>query len=206
MAELGNSRSLSARLAQATLRTMGGWRFEGPHPAPPKAVCLAVPHTDNRDGALLVLLAGSIGMPISWMVKDVWGKPPVGYLIKGVGGVPIDRSRAHGMVGQMIAEFERRESFYLVIPPEGTRSRVDYWKSGFYRIALGAKVPVLPGYLDYRRKVGGFGEPITMTGDVRTDMDAIRGFYGPDVATMARNPDKCGPIRLREEDEPAAGS
>lgn len=195
--------SLSARLARTTLRAMGGWRFEGEHPSPRKAVCLAVPHTDNLDGVLLVALAASIGMSISWMVKDVWGKPPQGYLIKGVGGVPIDRTRAHGMVGQMVAEFERRDDFYLVIPPEGTRKRVDRWKSGFYHIALQAKVPVLPGYLDYRRRVGGFGEPIALTGDVRADMDAIRRFYGPDVAAMARRPDKCGPIRLREEDEAA---
>lgn len=200
MAERGNRKSVSATLARATLRVMGGWRYEGEIPQPRKAVCLAVPHSDNLDGLLLVAIAQSIGMSISWMVKDVLGKPPHGYLIRSVGGVPVDRSKANGLVGSMVEEFERRDDFYLVIPPEGTRSRVEYWKSGFYHIALQAKVPVLPGYLDFRRKVGGFGPPIELTGDVRVDMDAIRGFYGPDVAAMARNPELIGPMRLREEE------
>ncbi len=98
----------------------------------------------------------------------------------------------------MIEEFRRREDLYLVIPPEGTRSRADYWKSGFYHIALGAKVPILPAFLDYRNKVAGFGQPIDLVGDVRTDMDRIRSFYG-DAAVMARHPERFGPIRLREE-------
>ncbi|MCX4240475.1 1-acyl-sn-glycerol-3-phosphate acyltransferase [Paraliomyxa miuraensis] len=187
-------------MSWSTLRAMGGWRYEGELPAPRKAVCLAVPHSSNLDGLLLVALAQSIGMSISWMVKDSMGKPPHGWVVKGVGGVPIERSRPHGVVGQMIEEFARRDDFYLVIPPEGTRSRVEYWKSGFYHIALGAEVPVLPGYLDFRRKVGGFGPPITLTGDVRADMDAIREFYGPDVAAMAQHPERIGPMRMREEE------
>lgn len=199
MAERGDTHTLSARLARASLRAMGGWRFEGGHPIPRKAVCLAVPHTDNLDGVLLVALAQSIGMSISWMVKDVWGKPPHGYLVKGVGGVPVDRSKANGLVGQMVAEFERRDDFYLVIPPEGTRSRVEYWKSGFYHIAMKANVPVLPGYLDYSRKVGGFYEPVTLTGNVRADMDVLRETYA-DAVGMAKSPEKFGPIRLREEE------
>lgn len=195
------SSSPGGLLSRAWLRTLGGWRYEGELPAPRKAVCLAVPHTANLDGLLLVLLAHSVGLEISWMVKDVWTRAPVGWLVKGVGGVGIDRSRAHGMVQQMATEFERREELYLVIPPEGTRSRVDHWKSGFYRIARAAGVPVLPGYLDYRRRVGGFGEPIALTGDVRADMDRIRAFYGTGAGAMARHPDLFGPIRLREEEE-----
>lgn len=200
MAERGDRTSLPARLAQASLRALGGWRFVGEIPRPRKAVCLAVPHTDNLDGLLLVLLAQSAGMTISWMIKDTWGKPPVGWLVRRAGGVTIDRSKAHGVVGEMIAEFSRRDDFYLVIPPEGTRSRTEYWKSGFYHIALGASVPVVPGFLDYRNKQGCFGEPITLTGNVRADMDALRSTYAG-VAAMARHPEKVGPIRLREEDE-----
>lgn len=182
---------------------MGGWRLESEIPEPRKAVILAVPHTHNMDGVLLVALAQSIGMSISWMVKDVLGKPPVGYIVRGVGGVPVDRSKANGLVGQMIAEFERRDDFYLVIPPEGTRSRTEYWKSGFYRIAMGANVPVVPGFLDYSRKVGFFADPIMLTGDVKADMDVLREVY-KDARGMAKNPEKFGPIRLREEDPAAA--
>lgn len=200
MTTRGDRNSTQARIARAGLRALGGWQYVGDIPEPRRAVCLAVPHTDNLDGVLLVLLAQSVGMPISWMVKDAWGRGVTGPLVRAVGGVPIDRSAPRGMVGQMIEAFARHEDLYLVIPPEGTRSRTEYWKSGFYRIALGAKVPIVPGYLDYRNKVGGFGQPIEMVGDVKADMDRIRSFYGH-AAVMARHPEKFGPIRLREEDE-----
>ena len=198
MARRGDRNTALARAARAALKALGGWRFVGEIPEPRRAVCLALPHTDNMDGLLLVLLAQSVGMSISWMVKDAWGKPPIGLLIRSVGGVPIDRSQSHGMVGQMIEELARREDFYLVIPPEGTRSRAEYWKSGFYRIALGAKVPIVPGFLDYRDKVGGFGPPVEATGDVRADMDVLRAFYEK-MKPQPRYPEKFGPIRLREE-------
>ncbi len=199
MSERANRGTAKARLAAATLRALGGWRFVTDVPEPRRAVCLAVPHTDNLDGLLLVTLAQSVGMSISWMVKDAWVKPPVvGHMVRAVGGVGVDRTAAHGMVGSMIEAFEKKDDLYLVIPPEGTRSLTECWKSGFYRIALGAKVPIVPGFLDYPNKRGGFGDPIEMTGDVKTDMDAIREFYR-DAKAMARHPDKFGPIRLRDE-------
>ncbi|MCK6536885.1 MAG: 1-acyl-sn-glycerol-3-phosphate acyltransferase [Polyangiaceae bacterium] len=199
----GDRNTTQARVARAALRALGGWRFVGEIPEPRKAVCLAVPHTDNLDGLLLVLLAQSAGMQISWMIKDTWGKGLMGRVVRGVGGVPIDRTRAHGMVGQMIDELAARDDFYLVIPPEGTRSRAAYWKSGFYHIALGAKVPVVPGFLCYQKKQGGFGPPIELTGDVRADMDRLRAFYA-ESAPVPRHPDKFGPIRLREEEAGSA--
>jgi 1-acyl-sn-glycerol-3-phosphate acyltransferase len=200
MATIGDRNTAAARAARAGLRLVGGWRFVGDAPTVPRAVCLAVPHTDNMDGLLLVLLSASVGMPISWMVKDAWGKGAVGRIVRGVGGVPIDRSAAHGVVGQMIHELETREQLFLVIPPEGTRSRTEYWKSGFYHIARGANVPVVPGFLDYRDKTGRFGDPIDLTGNVHEDMDRIREVYR-DAPKMARHPEKFGPIRLREEDD-----
>jgi 1-acyl-sn-glycerol-3-phosphate acyltransferase len=193
--------TLQAKMARAALRAMGGWQLVTEAPEPRRAVILALPHTDNMDGLLLVALTQTIGMPITWMIKDVWTRPPFGWLVRRAGGMAIDRSRAHGVVGQMIEEMKAREDLYLVIPPEGTRRRTDYWKSGFYHIAVGAGVPIVPGCLDYRTKRGGFYEPIHPTGDVRRDMDAIRAVY-PDLAAMARHPEKVGPIRLREEDEP----
>ena len=188
-------------MARAALRAMGGWRLVTDPPKPRRAVILGVPHTDNLDGALLVLLTQTVGMPITWMIKDVWTKPPFGWLVRRAGGFPIDRSRPHGVVDEMIAELKRHDDLYLVIPPEGTRRRTEYWKSGFYHIAVGADVPIVPGFLDYRTRRGGFYEPIDPTGDVRRDMDAIRAAY-PNLPEMARHPDKVGPIRLREEDAP----
>jgi 1-acyl-sn-glycerol-3-phosphate acyltransferase len=138
------------------------------------------------------------------MVKDTWTKPPVGWLTRPVGAVPVNRSKATGMVAQMVDEFDRQDDFHLIIPPEGTRSRADTWKSGFYRIARAADVPIVPAFLDYSTRRGGFGPAIEMTGDAVHDMDMIRAYYG-DAGHMARYTDKFGPIAIRDEEaEPPA--
>jgi 1-acyl-sn-glycerol-3-phosphate acyltransferase len=182
---------------------LAGWKFETPLPAEKKYVCLAVPHTSNWDGVLLIALASTVGMKMSFMIKNEWLRGPMGTVLRRFGAVGIERSRATNVVQSMIDELERRESLALVIPPEGTRGRADHWKSGFYHIALGAHVPIVPGYLDYARKRAGLGPPIWPTGDVAVDMDTIRAFYD-DKAPVGRYPDDFGPIRLREEDATGA--
>ena len=194
--------TLGARLSRLGLRILR-WEFV-PSPMPPsKAMILAVPHTTNLDGLLLVLLTRSIGLPGSWMVKDIWVRPPIGWLTRRVGAVPVNRKGSNGLVGQMVERFAEPGDFRLLVPPEGTRGRVDQWKSGFYRIALEAGVPVVPSYVDYRTRRGGFLPAIELTGDVDIDMDAIRAAY-PEAASMARHPDKVGPIRLSDESTPEA--
>lgn len=180
-----------------------GWRFETAVPSIPKYVALAVPHTSNWDGLLLVMVARSVSLPMEWMIKDTWFRGPMATVLRATGAIAIDRSSKRNMVQQMVDLFATRERLALVIPPEGTRHRVEHWKSGFYHIARGANVPVVPGYLDYRRRRAGLGDPITMTGDVGADMDRIRAFYQK-VAPAPLRPSGFGPIRLREEDgEPA---
>jgi len=188
---------ITDRAASLALR-LAGWSFETELPREKKYVVLAVPHTSNWDGLLLVALAQAIRLPMAWMIKAEWVRGPAGALLRRLGAVAIDRDRAGDVVGQMVDELRRRDEMVLVIPPEGTRGRADYWKSGFYRIALGADVPVVPGYLDFRRKRAGFGPAIRMTGDVHADMDKIRAFYETQAPT-ALDPDQFGPIRLREE-------
>lgn len=186
-----------SRLATGSLR-LAGWKFEGEPPAEKKYVALAVPHTSNWDGLLLVALTQSIGLQMEWMVKDSWVKGPLGSVLRRVGAVGINRSRATNVVDQMIEQFRQRDAFVLGIPPEGTRSRAEQWKSGFYHIARGANVPVVPGYLDFGTKRAGLGPAIHLTGDVRADMDRIRAFYA-DKNPAPYDPAKFGPIRLREE-------
>jgi len=194
---------LKRRLATLALRA-AGWQFEGEAPKPKKYVCLAVPHTSNWDGLLLIGIQQALDLPMAFMIKASWVNSPVGPLLRRLGAVAIDRSQASDVVDQMIAEMNRRDELVLVIPPEGTRGRAEHWKSGFYRIALGARVPVVPGYLDFARKRAGLGPPIDLTGDVRTDMDRIRAFYAAHAPT-AHDPAGFGPIQLREEVE-AGGS
>ena len=182
---------------------LAGWQFEGEVPAEKKYVCLAWPHTSNWDGLLLMALTKSIGLSISWMIKSDWTKGPMGMVLRPLGAVAVDRSGAHHMVGDMIEELRRRDELILVIPPEGTRRRAENWKSGFYHIARGADVPVVPGYLDYRRKRAGLGPAIHLTGDVKADMDKIRAFYTRIDAT-ALVPANVGPMQLRDEGVAAA--
>ena len=111
------------------------------------------------------------------MMKAEWFFWPMGPLFRWLGAIPIDRSSANNVVAQSIAAFQVSEKMILVVPPAGTRRQVLHWKTGFYHIANGAGVPVALGYLDYRRKVGGFGPTITPTGDIDADMIVIRRFY-----------------------------
>jgi 1-acyl-sn-glycerol-3-phosphate acyltransferase len=184
-------------IAERALRLVG-WQFEGDVPAVDKCVALGVPHTSNWDGVLLLAVAKSLGIEMAFMIKKDWLRGPMGALLRRFGAVGIDRSRSTNVVDAMVAELRRRDRLWLVIPPEGTRSRAEYWKSGFYHIALGAQVPVVPGYVDYRRKRIGLGAPIHLTGDVAADMDRIRAFYAEHAPT-AHKPEDFGPIRLRDE-------
>jgi 1-acyl-sn-glycerol-3-phosphate acyltransferase len=184
-------------LAALSLR-LARWQFETPVPALKKYVLLGVPHTSNWDGVVLLLLGRAVGVPMSFMIKDDWVKGPMGPVMRHLGAVAVDRERAGSLVDAMVDEFNRRDEFVLCIPPEGTRGRADYWKSGFYRIARAAGVPVVPGYLDFGRKRAGMGPPVEITGNVRADMDRIREFYARQAPT-AQTPSGFGPIRLREE-------
>lgn len=190
---------LNPRLLTALPLRLAGWQFETDTPREKKYVLLAVPHTSNWDGLLLVLLGTRLGLPMEWMIKDEWTRGHLGPVLRRLGAVGIDRRGAHHVVQQMIDHFAARDELVLVIPPEGTRHRAERWKSGFYHIARGADVPVVPGYLDYGRKRAGMGAPIHLTGDVRADMDRIRAFYAERAPTGLR-PADVGPIRLREEE------
>lgn len=191
---------IRSQLANLALRA-AGWQVETDVPKLRKYVIAAAPHTSNWDGVLLLAFAQALELPLAFMIKDEWVKGPMGPLMKRLGAVAINRSRKTNVVEQMIEEFGKRDALALVIPPEGTRKRAEAWKSGFYHIARGARVPVVPAYIDVPRKRVGFGEPIDLTGNVKEDMDKIRAFFAA-VGPTGFVADAFGPIRLREE--PAA--
>jgi 1-acyl-sn-glycerol-3-phosphate acyltransferase len=186
---------LEKLLARSFLR-LTGWEAEGAKPLVSRFVLVAAPHTSNWDLAFLLALAAGFDMRLSWMGKRELFQPPFGWLLRRTGGIPIVRERRGGMVAQAARSFADAEKLALVVPAEGTRSRVDCWKSGFYHIARTANVPIVLGYLDYRRRRGGFGPSIEATGDLAADMDKIRAFYSDKVG---RFPEKFGAVRLEEE-------
>jgi len=184
------------RLLARWFLNLTGWEPEGVPPTERNFVLIAAPHTSNWDLVYLLALAAVLDVRISWMAKHSLFRPPLGFVLRGLGGIPVYRKERRNMVAQMADAFAERESLVLVVPAEATRSYVPHWKSGFYHIARTADVPIVMGYLDYERKRGGFGPPVQLTGDMRRDMDAVREFYSDKIG---RYPDKFGEVRLKEE-------
>ncbi len=154
-----------------------GWRVEGEMPDTKKMVIIAAPHTSNWDLPYTLFTAFILKTGIYWMGKDAIFKQPFRNLFRWLGGIPIDRSCSHSVVNQTIEQFNKRNRLALAIAPAGTRTKVSHWKTGFYHIAVGAKVPIALGFLDYKRKISGFGPLIHPTGDLEADMELIRAFY-----------------------------
>ena len=150
-----------------------GWRREGRLPNLPQYVVIAAPHTSNWDFPITMALAFAYRMKMYWMGKNTLFRWPFGGLMKWLGGIPIDRSKSQDVVAQCVKIFRERARMVMVIPPEGTRKKVRYWKTGFYYIAKGANLPIVLGFLDYLRKAGGFGPTFMPTGNIEADLKAI---------------------------------
>jgi len=177
-------------LARSILR-VGSWTAVGGMPDIPKAVIIAAPHTSNWDGFWALVYTVSVDADIHLFAKHSLFWFPLGALLRGLGGIPLDRGRAGSAVQQAIDAFNENDSFYFGLAPEGSRKRMPGWKSGFYRIAEDAKVPVCPGFLDYRNKRIGIGHPIDLSGDRDADLEILRRFYA-DIE--GRCPEQTSPI------------
>ena len=176
------------------------WRFKvftRTNPVPDKCVMIAAPHTSNWDFPMMLALAKMSGIRVAWLGKQELFRGPMGPIMRRLGGIAVTRGAAGSMVDDLAAEFAKRDRFCLIVPVEGTRSRSEYWKSGFYRIAHAADVPILFAYLDRTTRIGGFGQALVPTGDVRADMDQVRAFY---VGKEGLRKGRSGVPRLREED------
>jgi 1-acyl-sn-glycerol-3-phosphate acyltransferase len=166
---------------------------------PPKESCVLVagPHTSNWDFLFMLSYAWATDVPLRWLGKEELFKGPMGPIMRATGGIAVDRDHPGGLVEQMAERFRDGPRMGLVITPEGTRGKRDYWKSGFYRIARAADVPIVLGYIDWPNRTGGFGPTFKLTGDVSADMERIRDLY--DNITGIRPEGQTSP-RLREED------
>jgi 1-acyl-sn-glycerol-3-phosphate acyltransferase len=160
-----------------TVLKITGWRAHGRLPATTKFVLVGAPHTSNWDLPYALFIIFVLRGKIYWLGKESLFRRPLKGFFKWLGGIPIDRSKSKNVVAQSIQQFHQNEKLILTIAPEGTRSRVKKWKTGFYHIAKGANVPIVLGFLDYRRKTGGIGPVIYPTGNVDADMETIRAFY-----------------------------
>ena len=156
-----------------------GWRMAGQFPDVAKLVVIAAPHSSNWDVFWGLLLKVALRLDVHFIGKREAFFWPLGSLLRKVGGLPIDRNAAHGVVGEMARQFAAHERFWLAIAPEGTRKKVHKWKSGFWHIARAANVPILPIYFHYPEKTIGFGPLIYPTTDHDADMARIREFYAP---------------------------
>jgi 1-acyl-sn-glycerol-3-phosphate acyltransferase len=164
-----------------------GWRVEGKIPDIPRMVLIVAPHTSNWDflTGLWVKLAMRLGA--RFVGKHTLFRGPVGVFMRWLGGVPVDRSAAAGFVEEAARAVCDSERMTLVVAPEGTRRRTDRWKSGFYRIAVAAGVPILLARFDYPRKVVLFGPLVQPTGDYEKDLAEIQSHYRADMALRPEN-------------------
>jgi 1-acyl-sn-glycerol-3-phosphate acyltransferase len=173
------------------------WSIVQQEPVPDRCVVIAAPHTSNWDFPVTMAMAEVKGVPIRWLGKAQMFNKVLGPLFRAMGGISVERESPKGLVGDLAAEFARHERLALVVPAEGTRDAVEYWKSGFYRIAQLADVPIVCAYVDKATRSGGFGPVITPSGDVRADMDLIRAFYADKTGLKSG---RFAVPRLREED------
>jgi 1-acyl-sn-glycerol-3-phosphate acyltransferase len=130
---------------------------------------------------------------MQWVGKHTLFKGPFGPLMRLLGGIPIDRRAKRDTVEALVSAFESRRELMLLIAPSGTRSKAPRWKTGFYYVAVGARVPIVLGFLDWGRRRGGLGEVFTPTGDIERDFAAIRAFYAP---IRGKHPDQESEISL----------
>ena len=158
-----------------------GWKVEGQLPQGcTKSVLIAAPHTSNWDLPYTLMVAFALRLHIYWMGKEQLFRFPFRGLMMWLGGIPVHREKASNLVAASSQAIVAADGpLQLVVPPEGTRSKSRYWKTGFYYIAVGAKVPIVMAYMDYSRKVSGLGPVFHPTGDIDADMAAIKTFYAP---------------------------
>lgn len=161
----------------STVLRLAGWRLDVVVPDVPKLLIIVAPHTSNWDFVFGMATLLRLQLKVNWFGKHTIFFGPLGWLWRKLGGKPIDRSGAGGVVAQSAATFRDSPELLIGLAPEGTRSRVGKWKRGFYHIAQAAEVPVLVAYIDYQRKCIGTGPLIHCTGDWDSDMREVFAFY-----------------------------
>ncbi len=175
-----------------------GWKFVGDRPPERKVMLLGAPHTSNLDYFLTLALIHHWQLPLRYLVKDNIFKGPLALLLKSLGGIPVNRRKSNKLVDNMIAAIQEQDEIAMGVLPEGTRKYVEYWKSGFYYIALGAEIPIYPVLVDGAAKCVTMGPKLTPSGDLEGDVAKLAEFFGD---TKGVKPENSGPARVRPREE-----
>ncbi|MEZ4669614.1 MAG: lysophospholipid acyltransferase family protein [Anaerolineae bacterium] len=179
-------------LARFIFRLMG-WQSMGEVPNIPKMVIIGAPHTSNWDGFYFYLITLILRTKLRFLGKHTLFRPPFGGIMRWAGGIPINRATSKNAVEQAVDAFNQSENMALVIAAEGTRKKTKFWKTGFYYIALGAKVPIVLGYVNYATRTAGIGPHFMPSGDIEKDFETIQKFYEDKVG---RHPERKSDVAL----------
>lgn len=164
-----------------------GWRVEGKMPEIPKFIIIGAPHTSNWDFMLFLAVGFVLRSNIRYLGKAELFRSPIGFFFYWCGGTPVDRAKSVGLVEQTVKVIKDAPQFILAIAPEGTREKVRQWKTGFYHIAKGAEVPIVPAYVDGKRKAIGIGEAFSLVGDLDADMRNIQAYFAEFEGIVPQN-------------------
>ncbi len=156
-----------------------GWKLVGDFPDVDRLVLIAAPHSSWLDGFWGLVIKVAVGIDISFMGKRELFVGPLGWVVRKLGGIPVERNATHGVVEQMAERFKRGQPLWLGIAPEGTRKAVSKWRTGFWHIARAAEVPILPVYFHYPERTIGIGPLFVTSADVNADLQRLRTFYAP---------------------------
>ena len=181
------------RFLSKVVFALTGWKaVGGPPPNTPKYVMICAPHTSYWDGFWMLGCASLLGIDLRFLGKHTMFKGPLGWLMRGMGAVPVIRSQRQNTVQQAAAWFNSSETFLLGVAPEGTRKLTAGWKTGFYWIAMEAKVPIVCAFIDYGTKTGGLlADVVHPTGDIEGDFAHFRKAY---AGIVPKFPAQMGPI------------
>ncbi len=186
---------IGQRVARGALRLVGWTLVDEPAERPPKYVLIGAPHTSNWDFPIGMLGLIGLGVKRNWVGKHTLFRPPLGWLMRALGGVPLDRTKRHNFVEQVVAAFHASDEMVIALTPEGTRSYTPGWKTGFYYIALGAGVPIILGFIDYPRRSLGLGPVFRPSGDLDADLERIRDFYADKTGKRPENKSEIRAMR-----------
>jgi len=182
--------TVAERMFGGAILKVLGWKVGGAFPDIPKFLIVAAPHTSNWDAIIGLAAVLRLNLDVRYLAKQEAFRPPLGWILRVLGGIPVDRNAARGLVGDAIRAFEERDTLVLGITPEGTRKKLERWKTGFHHIGRAADVPIVLVALDFGRKTIGPIATIDLTDDVDHDLGVIAGYFD---GIRGRNPELFTP-------------